>query len=276
MSVAPTPVGAVIAADAIAIEIGGVCGVVRTKNVRFRRMLLERYRNFLSAAWEPKFELEVELLAVPDSPDLDADLEVSLRGGTWQLRRGDFSVTWDAATGRGKVRQTANPYSIDTVLRVLHSLLLAGEGGFLLHAASVIRSGKAFVFAGLSGAGKTTISRLAPPDVTLLSDEISYLRPRGGSFRAYGTPFAGELSKAGENCSAPVAAVYLLDKGSENRVTPLSPSAAVRALMRSILFFAQSAELVGSVFQSACNFVAEVPVKRLTFAPDQRVWQTIG
>ena len=62
------------------------------------------------------------------------------------------------------------------MLRIVHTLVLARQGGFLLHSASAIRNGKAFLFAGVSEAGKTTISRLAPPDATLLTDEISYVR----------------------------------------------------------------------------------------------------
>jgi len=70
-------------------------------------------------------------------------------------------------TGRGRVRQNANPYSLDSVLRILHSLILAERGGFLLHAASAICNGRAYLFSGVSGAGKTTMTRLAPPDITL-------------------------------------------------------------------------------------------------------------
>ena len=46
--------------------------------------------------------------------------------------------------------------------------------------------------------------------------------------------------------------------------------------MRNILFFAEDAALVDNVFQSACEFVERVPVQRLTFAPDSRVWGMIG
>jgi hypothetical protein len=48
---------------------------------------------------------------------------------------------------------------------------------------------------GSPGQGKTTISRLAPPDATLLTDEISYLRREGDGYIAYGTPLAGELAQ---------------------------------------------------------------------------------
>jgi hypothetical protein len=198
-----------------------------------------------------------------------------MQDGQWLLQRGDFRAQWDSRSGRGRVRQSRNPYAIDSVLRIVHTLILAKQGGFLVHAASAIRGGQAFLFAGLSGAGKTTISRLAPPEATLLTDEISYVRREGDGYWACGTPFAGELGKLGENLSAPLHTVFLLEQGLENRIEPVATSEAIRLLLRNILFFAEDAELVNLVFRSACEFVERIPVRRLTFVPDQRVWNMI-
>jgi hypothetical protein len=40
--------------------------------------------------------------------------------------------------------------------------------------------------------------------------------------------------------------------------------------------FAEDVELARSVLQSACQLVSCVPVYRLTFVPDFRVWESIG
>ena len=183
------------------------------------------------------------------------------------------------------MRQNANPYSLDSVLRILHSLILAERGGFLLHSASGICNGSAYLFSGVSGAGKTTMTRLAPPDVTLLSDEISYVRPcrlesgrtrrDDAAYQAFGTPFAGELAKAGENTKANIGALFFLEQGPENRIDELPSAEAVRRLMRNILFFAEDPALVEKLLATACDFVAHVPVRRLTFYPDSRVWEEV-
>jgi hypothetical protein len=198
-----------------------------------------------------------------------------MQDGLWHLRRGDFRASWDPHAGRGHIRQSANPYSTDSVLRIVHTLILATEGGFLLHAASVIREGRAFLFSGVSGAGKTTISRLAPPDVILLTDEVSYVRREATDYHACGTPFAGELARVGTNCSAPIATLFLLEKGGENKIEAVSAAEAARGLLRNMLFFAEDAEMVEMIFRSACEFVDRVPVQRLTFVPDARVWDLI-
>jgi len=259
----------------LVIEIGGMPVRVHTSDPGFLALLHDRYAGFLSQSAEPEIEFDIDLCESRFA-DPDAEVRVSQSNGTWLLQRGDFRAEWEPAAKRGWIRQTANPYSIDAVLRIVHTLVLAKQGGFLMHSASALRNGKAFLFAGVSGAGKTTISRLAPPDAALLTDEISYVRRRGKGYTAFGTPFTGELAKLGENVYAPIAAVYLLAKGPENRIDPVPAAEAARALLANILFFAEDEELVRTIFNSAFEFVSRVPVSRLTFVPDARVWELIG
>jgi hypothetical protein len=260
----------------ISIEIGGMAIALRTDDASFQRLIKNRYAGFVGSSPNSHSEFDIDLYEPSDPTSADEDLEVRTEAGEWLLRRGDFRARWNPKTGHGHVRQSCSPYAIDCVLRIVHSLILAREGGFLVHAASAIRNGKAFIFSGVSGAGKTTISRLAPPDATLLTDEISYVRREGNRYMACGTPFAGELARVGENCSAPLSALFFLEKGPQNRIEPISPTEAIQRLMRSILFFADDAELVKLVFQSACEFATLVPMHRLVFVPDQRVWDIIS
>ena len=259
----------------VGIAIGGLPIRICLNDAEFLRVLQERYAGFVTSPSGAKFEFEIDL-APPGLISEDEDVRVRLDSGRWCLDRGDFHAEWNASAARGRIRQTANPYSIDAVLRIVHTLLLAEEGGFLVHAASAVRNGRAFLFAGVSGAGKTTISRLAPEDAVLLTDEISYVRKQEGGYSAFGTPFTGELAKLGENIQAPIAALYLLAQGSENRIDPVRGTEAIRALLSNILFFAEDAELVRLVFEAACEFASRVPVYRLTFLPDARVWEMIS
>jgi hypothetical protein len=259
----------------VVIAIGGVPVRVNTTDASFLEMLQNRYAGFVSDEGITEFDLDVDLTA-PSGMERDAPVRVIQSAGRWLLERGDFRAEWDPAMRRGSIRQSANPYSIDAVLRIVHTLVLARSGGFLVHSASAIRNGKAFLFAGVSGAGKTTISRLAPADATLLTDEISYVRKQGDGYVAYGTPFNGEFAKLGENVSAPVAVLYLLAQGPENRIDPVGEADAGRELLGNILFFAEDPEFVHRAFQAACDFVHRVPVRRLTFVPGVRVWELIG
>lgn len=260
----------------VVVEIGAMPILVRTSSPEFLAVLEKRYGGFINPKAEPSFEFDVEVVrasTLPGAADPDVDLSVVFDGNRWILERGDFHAELEPDLRHGDIRLVATPYAIDAAFRIVHSLLLASEGGLLVHASSAIRNGKAFLFAGVSGAGKTTISRLAPPDATLLTDEISYLRREGDGYVAYGTPFAGELAKPGENVRAPLAALYLLKQGPENRIDEVSAADATRAVLECVLFFAHDTKLVGKVFDSVCELVQRVPVKRLTFLPDSRVWE---
>jgi len=268
------------------VEIGGIPISLCTSSEVFHNLLLRRYADFVSQT-PAEFSLEFEI--IEPRPASDDDVRVRRDGEEWLFERGDFFARWNPRDGTGSVRQNANPYSLDSVLRILHSLILAKRGGFLLHAASAICEGSAFLFSGISGAGKTTMTRIATRDVTLLTDEISYVRPEDvrpdpnwpglqpgtTAYRAFGTPFAGELAKAGENTSAEIAALFFLEKGPDNRIDDLSSSEAVRRLMRNILFFAEDPALVEELLATACAFVASLPIRRLTFYPDSQVWDEV-
>jgi hypothetical protein len=261
------------ASPSVTAEIGGIPILLHPTEPEFCEVLEQRYAGFLGSDPNPAYQFEIHL--DPSGGPSDEDARVFRLGALWCFQRGDFRAVWDARGGRGWIRQCPNPYSIDTVLRITHSLVLAQEGGFLVHAASAIRGGRAYVFAGISGTGKTTMTRLAPPDATLLTDEISYVRRIGGGYRAYGTPFAGELARSGVNTSAPLDTLYLLKQGPENRIEPVASKDAARELMRHILFFAREEEMVARVFDSVLEFVARVQVARLVFTPDTRVWELI-
>jgi hypothetical protein len=258
----------------VVVEIGGLPIRLRCDNPAFVRLIEERYAGFLSSSNDASFDFEIKL-APPGTESRDEDVRVTWDSGSWLMERGDFRAAWDPSTARGRIQQTINPYSLDSVLRIVHTLLLAREGGFLLHASSAIRNGRAFLFSGVSGAGKTTIARLAPPDAALLTDEISYVTRRDGGYFGVGTPFFGELARVGENLHAPVEALYLLAKGPENKIEPVAAADAVRALLGNILFFARDPEFVKMVFDTAFDFVNHIPVRRQTFVPDASVWELI-
>jgi hypothetical protein len=260
--------------SSLTIQIGGVPIRLRTHDPAYLGMLRDRYSGFFAQAPVPNLDLRIDL-NFPAPVDPDEEVRVTNRRGHWSIERSDFQARLDLCEGQGWVRQPAHPYATDCVLRIAHTLLLASEGGFLIHSASAVRNRRAHFFFGPSGAGKSTMLSKAPAETTLLTDEVSYLRREGDKFVAHGTPFTGELDHSGDNVSAPVGAFYRLVQGRENRLELMPPAEAVGALLESILFLADDPERVKLIFHSACELVSRVPVYRLTFLPDERVWDLI-
>ena len=111
----------------VVIEIGGFPIEVQTTDAEFERILRGRYGDYIKPGLASQFALQVEV-SEPDSVDPDADAEVWLEGREWKMVRGDFSASWNPDEHRGQVHQTANPYSIDSVL-AHRTYIEAGVGG---------------------------------------------------------------------------------------------------------------------------------------------------
>jgi hypothetical protein len=156
----------------------------------------------------------------------------------------------------------------------LLSWKLAGRHGFLLHAATVVRGGKAYVFTGRSGAGKSTVASLSPAG-TVLTDEISLLRFANGEWRAYGTPFGGEFRATGSNTSAPVRGLFRLVQAAENRVTPLRTIEMLRALLPNVLFFSAESEANRRLLDILGQAVDSISGYALAFRKDAVFWEVL-
>jgi hypothetical protein len=167
-----------------------------------------------------------------------------------------------------------NEYRLDSLIRILLSLLLLDQGGFLLHAATIVRNGRAFVFTGRSGAGKSTIASFAP-EGCVLTDEISLVRLFNGEWHAFGTPFWGEFRGIGSNRRVPLAGIYQLVQAKKNHAQRLEPAAALRALLPNVLFFSSETRRTKQLLDILTGLVGQLAVFRLYFLPHVEFWRVI-
>src|SRR5258708_20216747 len=134
--------------SSVVVKIGGLPIRLHCENPAFVRQIEERYAGYVSSSNDARFDFDIEL-APPGSKSRDADVSVTWESGHWLMERGDFRAEWNPSTARWLIQQTINPYSLDRVLRIVHTLLLASDARFLLHASSAIRNGRAFLFSGV-------------------------------------------------------------------------------------------------------------------------------
>ena len=158
-------------------------------------------------------------------------------------------------------------YPVDQIL----SMYLLGARGILLHAAGMVVNGRAVVLAGVSGAGKTTLSRLAAgrPGWEFLSDDRVIVRLPDGSreARAHGTPWAGE-GRIAANESAPLARLVFLSQAESNDVRFLAAREAATRLMAMASIPWYDAERVGYSLEACDRLLERVPTALLAFRPD--------
>ena len=161
-------------------------------------------------------------------------------------------------------------YPLDEVFMV-H--LLARGLGIELHGAGVVTAdGRGFLFAGQSGAGKTTMSKLwrAEEGVTVLSDERIIVRRHDDGIWMYGTPWHGDGYVA-EPGRARLERIFLLRQGPANAFRALSPvEAAARLFACSFVPFHDAPGLDFSL-SLLDDVVGRCRCEELAFVPDRSV-----
>ena len=246
------------ACGALHLEIGGVPLSLQGADERLWRAAWERYEPF-SKEVTGAYPIHVG----PGEPAF----EPSFR---YRLNRGGIAL----GAGQAAFTGVQNVYELDSLLRILLSQVLVEQRGFLLHAATIERDGRAYIFMGRSGAGKSTVASKAPVG-SVFTDEISLVRHRG-RWEAHGTPFWGEFRADGQNRSAPLAGVFELVQAPQNRKEALPVRAALSALLGNTLFFSGERAARERLLGVYAALLQDVPVYRLEFRKDCSFWECIA
>ena len=158
-------------------------------------------------------------------------------------------------------------YPLDEVL-VAH---LLGRGrGVEIHGCGIVdRDGRGLLFAGQSGAGKTTTARLwEHENVNVLSDDRIIIREVGSEMRMFGRPWHGEAELASP-ASAPLAGVFLLTQASESRVREIPVAEAVARLFACAFPPFHDAKALAFTIEFLERIATKVPVRELRFTRDR-------
>lgn len=132
-----------------------------------------------------------------------------------------------------KSRPGLQPFPLEYPLaEVLMINLLARGRGVLLHGLGIDDSGEGILFAGVSGAGKSTMADLWKDvdGVKLLSDDRVIVRKKSDGFWIYGTPWHGDARIASPE-GVPLERIFIIHHSSHNHAVPLNSVDAVSKLM---------------------------------------------
>lgn len=165
----------------------------------------------------------------------------------------------------------------ENYFRVLVAYRLLTLGGVLLHSAGVVSRGRAHIFLGPSGAGKTTISRLSlATGRTVLSDDINALCPDSeGIAQAEKLPFAGELGRTpAPRSSYPLQSINRLRQG-EDALRPLTKAEAIATLISCAPFVNGDSWRLDRLMENLTGLVGSFPTQELTFAKAGTFWSLL-
>lgn len=153
-------------------------------------------------------------------------------------------------------------YPLDGLILYYLSVI---NGNMMIHASGVSHNGKGYIFSGVSGKGKTTISGLwKNAGASLIHDDRLILRKIHGEFRMYNTPVYDDEKPS----ESRVDAVFLIEHGKENNSARLNGAAAISAVMSNCIQHNWGHQTISGLLQTVTELCSTVPVYNLSFKPD--------
>ena len=162
------------------------------------------------------------------------------------------------------------PYPLaDPLHEIWTSFLLMRRRGLLVHGCGVLVGEEAHLFLGRSGAGKSTMAGLLEQRGAglILSDDRLILRPEGGGFRVFGTPWRGVPEYASAR-SGRLASVAFLEQDTASRRNRLDADVAATRLFDACYVVGWPRRGIAFVLEMAAEVARRVPCYRLRFRPD--------
>ena len=261
---------------AVGLCVASVPIALGIAEARFAERVRSAFGRFRGPVARDALAVEIELDAESALwRDPSAEPRVEARGGLLLIEHRDFAGVLSPDAGRMALRQPRRTLSTENALRVLLALALIRRGGLLLHAAGVVRSGRATVLFGRSGSGKSTVARLARGRPVLGDDLVALARTDDG-WVAHATPFGGGAARRRASRSARLGSLLRLRHGSSFELRPLTPAAAVAELLQSTVLPAAWPDDRVLALERCAELAAALGVRELCFPVDHGLWRFLS
>lgn len=144
--------------------------------------------------------------------------------------------------------------------------------GLVFHASLVDDNGKGLLFVGHSGEGKSTIANLwkQVDGAFIVNEDRVAVRSNQNGSMGYGVPWGGSGNFT-RNHQVPIRAIVLLEQSPENKVQPLSSSAASSLLMTRVFLPYWDSSLMFLAMSNLNSIIACTPIYRVSFRPDSDI-----
>lgn len=160
---------------------------------------------------------------------------------------------------------------------VLSELLMVGfysyislQSTLLLHASAVAYEGNGIVFTASSGVGKTTQAELwaTYKNATILNGDKVFLKREQDGIHAWGSPWKGS-SPYGENASAPLRAIVVLEQAEENSIQKLEGLDVLEYVVPHVFFPTWDERCEQAVLTFLDQVLEETEIFLLKCRPDE-------
>jgi hypothetical protein len=164
--------------------------------------------------------------------------------------------------------------AVENLLRSCLAWTVLQRGGFMLHAASVVREGRCYLFFGTSNAGKSTIASICGGQV--ISDDLTMVLPEGEGFVAIGSPFRGTYTACEDLTGRyPIAGAYRLIKDERVFIETRPAAIAFSDFVANLPFVVGELNRQPWAWQAIEAAFGRLKIRYLHFRKDPSFWDAI-
>ncbi len=259
----------------LSLSIAGLGVTIECNDQHVIDQLRDQWTAFNHHAPKIDFTVRVQIDAArePASPDRP----LILNADRVEFTSPGYAGFIDTLRGVGSL-SISNTQPIEDIgyfLRGVYALLVFRSGGFMLHAAGIVRTGHAYLFFGPSGSGKSTTVKCSPSDLAL-NDDLVFLIPKTPHWEVFATPFWNHpQQRPNARRHVPLAGLYRLMQSHSVFVETLSDAQAAAEVLASIPMIPILSSFAATLLQRIEIIVRQYPVRRLHFLPDASFWNVI-
>ncbi|OOE14575.1 hypothetical protein [Fictibacillus arsenicus] len=161
------------------------------------------------------------------------------------------------------------------LMNLFSAFLVHHNWGLLIHSSCAVELRVAHLFAGQSGAGKSTIARLSEPR-KLLSDEASIIKITEDAVIVYDSPFRSELKPLHLQYAYPLKSIQFLNQALQNERVLINKADSLIQLIDKVFYWPYHSEETARIIQLLNLLVKQVPIYKLHFEKNNRFWELIS
>lgn len=187
---------------------------------------------------------------------------------------GELLFVYDRESNRAQCNVSRDVPDMSAVrfgLWFMTALATVGHDVTPVHSSAIVCNGRAVLFLGESGTGKSTHTRLWRENIdgaALLNDDSPFIGFVDGRATAFGAPWSGKTPCYKQE-QYPIAAIVRLSQAPHNAIRPLRSVHAIGALLPSLTpAFGYDDELQDRMLATLSKIISQVPVYHLECLPD--------